>query len=351
MKKIIGHVSGEKKRNIVKVGALEKSKYIKELDLDKKKLKEFAKRKKSKKKKKEEDVGKKFETYKTNFYSKLSNFFMGNISSYFIKRFEPNLKKLAEALIASNIHVLFRTYVGMILFSSIVAFPITLIISFLLTMNILLAFIISILFSGIVFVIMYSYPFMIANERKAKIDQELVFAIVHMSAVAGSGAHPVKIFQLIVDSKEYDELSVEFKRVLNYLNLFGYSLSNALRIVANTTPSAELKELFQGMISSIETGGDIREYLSRKADDILTKYRFSQKKYLESIATYSEIYTGFLITGPLLFVVTLAILEKVSPEIAGISVGMVATLGTFVLLPLLNILFMLFLETSKSEAV
>jgi len=60
------------------------------------------------------------------------------------------------------------------------------------------------------------------------------------------------------------------------------------------------------------------------------------------------VYTGFLIAGPLLFVVTFAILEKVSPLIGGIPIGTLATLGTFVLLPFLNILFILFLETTKT---
>jgi len=187
------------------------------------------------------------------------------------------------------------------------------------------------------------------NDRKNKINQELVFAMVHMAAVAGSGSQPIKIFQLLVDSNEYEELGEEIKRVLNYVNVFGYNLTNALKSVAGTTPSPDLKELFNGMISTIETGGDMRQYLDDKSNDSLTKYGFSQKKHLETIATYSEVYTGFLIAGPLLFIVTFAILEKISPMISGIPISTLATMGTFVLLPLLNVLFILLLETSKGE--
>jgi len=234
-------------------------------------------------------------------------------------------------------------------FSALITFPISLIILFLLTTNILISISSSILISIIVFGIVYGYPFMIANERKAKIDQELVFGVVHMASVAGSGAQPINIFKLLVDSNEYDELKEELKRILNYVNIFGHNLSTALKAVADSTPSMDLRELFSGMISTIETGGDIRQYLSDKSKDSLNRYRLDQKRRLESIATYSEVYTGFLIAGPLLFIVTFAILEKVSPEVSGISIALLAKLGTFVLLPFLNMLFILFLETNRGN--
>ena len=159
----------------------------------------------------------------------------------------------------------------------------------------------------------------------------------------------VKIFELIVDSNEYKEVEEEFKKKLNYLNLFGYSLSTSLRTVAMDNPSHDLKELLNGMASTVETGGDIKAYLEDKAGDSLVKFRLEQRKHLESLQAYSEVYVGILIAAPLLFVVTLAILEKISGKLFGISISLIALLGTFILLPLLNILFILFLETSRSE--
>ncbi|MCD4759709.1 type II secretion system F family protein [archaeon] len=324
-----------------------KKKYVKELGLDYSDVKDFVKAKKSKKKVKAKSAQP--ITYKTNFYAKLSNFFMENLSFYFTRESKNFFDPLLKALTSANLRVLSKTYISMILFSTILVFPIALIVSFLLTFNVILSIFVGLVISGLVFALIYGYPFTIANDRRNKISQELVFAEVHMAAVAGSGAHPIKIFELLVDSGEYPALQEELKRVLNYLNIFGYSLSNALKAVTKTTPSPELKELFHGMISSIETGGDIRKYLTDKSTDTLTKYRFAQKKHLETVATYSEIYTGFLVAGPMLFIVTLAILEKVSPVLAGLSISTIATLGTFVLLPILNVFFILFLETMRSE--
>ena len=102
------------------------------------------------------------------------------------------------------------------------------------------------------------------------------------------------------------------------------------------------------MASTLETGGGITQYLESKAEDELHNSRLEQEKYLETVATYSEIYIGVLIAAPLLFIVTLAILERISEDIAGISINTIAMALVFGALPILNILFMLLFEGSKS---
>ena len=131
--------------------------------------------------------------------------------------------------------------------------------------------------------------------------------------------------------------------------MFGYSLSASLIAVAYRTSSDEFKELLHGMSSTIETGGDIKDYLQEKSSDALMQFKFDQKKKLEALSTYSDIYTGILIAGPLLFIVTLAILEKISPELGGISIGLIANLSVFLALPLLNIFYILFWQSVRSE--
>ena len=242
-----------------------------------------------------------------------------------------------------------RSYIDMMVFSALLAFPVFTILAFIILNKILLSLLIGILAMPITFLMMYWYPFSVVNSRKRQIKRELVFAIIHMSAVAGSGAEPSKIFELLIKSKEYKELDTEFKRIMNYMNLFGYSLSTSLKAVAKTTPSPEFEELLHGIVSTIETGGNIKNYLSNKSDEALVQFSLDQKKYLEAISAYSDMYTGLLIAAPLLFVVTLAILETISPDLGGVPIATVSSLGVFVLMPVLNIIFALFLEASNSE--
>jgi archaellum biogenesis protein FlaJ (TadC family) len=305
-------------------------------------IKEFAKKYKKKKK-----VTKKYRVYKSNFYSKISNFFMEDLSFYIANKYPERFRRLSEQLTFANMKILSRTYLSVILFSTLITFPILTALVFLFTFNILIALGSGILGSVLVFLSMYGYPSYEKKNRAKLMDQELVFAFFHMSAVASSGAPPIKIFKLLLESREYKNLESEFERILNYINVFGYNLTTSLKTVAATTPSQRFKDFLYGVASNIETGGGIKEYLKGKSEDELVKSRLEQQRYLETVSTFSEIYIGVLIAAPLLFIVTLAILERISPDFMGISISTMAMVGVFLLLPILNAVFILLFETSK----
>ncbi len=305
-------------------------------------IKEFVKKQKTKSKKTE------FKVYKTNFYSKLSNFFMEDFSFLLAKKYPDQFRKLSEELTLANIQILSKTYLSILLFSTIISFPIITAIVFIFSINLWIALSSGILGALIIFFTIYKYPGYEKTTRSKLMKNELVFSLIHMSAIASSGTQPVQIFKLLLDSDEYKYLKPEFERIINYINIFGYNLTTSLKTVASTTPSADFKEFLHGMASTIESGGGIQQYLKSKVDDHLVKYRLEQEKYLEVIATYSEIYTGILIAAPLLFVVLLAILERISPELGGMPITLISQIVVFGALPLLNIIFILFLEASKT---
>jgi len=344
------HSFMEKKPNISGEFAISKEKeriYMNELNIKEEEIKKFIKAQKKGSPKR--SVLAEYTVYKTNPYSKIANTYLENISFKLTKKYPQLLEPLFESLKLANIKLLSKTYVSIILFSAILAFPLVGILTFIFTLSILKTILYAFLGSILTLFLAYAYPFSVINGRRKKIKNELVFAIVHMAAVAGSGAKPTRIFKLLADSKEYVELEPELRKILNYINIFGYSLTTSLRAVLETTPSPEFKELLNGIISTVETGGDIKRYLSDKADEALNRYRLDQTKYLSAISAYSDIYTGILIAAPLLFVVILAIIEKISPEFGTLTVNTIASIGTFVLLPFLNIAFILFLEITKSD--
>ena len=88
----------------------------------------------------------------------------------------------------------------------------------------------------------------------------------------------------------------------------------------------------------------LKEYLIAKADESMTRYQLDRKKYVETVATYSDIYIGVGIAGPLLFFVTLAIIQGLGGALMGMSVATIATVGTYAFLPLLNIVFIIIIS-------
>ncbi len=332
----------------------DKERYIKELKISYEELEDFVKAQRAKRKGKLREVKTAdFTLYQPNQIGAVANRFMKGKADRLIKKYPNLFKPLFDVFLKVDMSILSRSYVATILFFSALAFPVAL--AFFSLMNIAfgLSFIIVLAVSFFVALItpvaFYFYPQSLIGDRRKLIKRDLPFALVHMSAVAGSGAAPISIFELLVESDEYPELKKEIKKILNYVNLFGYNLSNALRNLAATTPSEELKELLNGMISTVETGGDLKGYLKEKSDDALNTYRLERKQQVEALGTFSEVYTSILIAAPLLLIITLAIINSIGGGIGGISVKLLAYLGVGVALPLLNIGFMFFLNSQSSN--
>ena len=296
--------------------------------------------------------------YETTSYGKLSNSFCEGLTTKLTKNYPGFFESLNTNLKQSDIKILSKTYISMSLFSSIIAGIVAVsffsMLFFLLGYGVFSAIVRTFIFSLVAiigaFTSFYLYPASIANTRRRNIKEDLPFAIIHMSAVAGSGAQPIAMFDLILTSGEYKGLEGEVRKIVNYVNLFGYDLGTALKTVAMTTPSKPFRELLLGVTSTVEGGGSLKDYLSGKADEAMTTYRLERKKYVETLSTYSDIYTGVLIAAPLLFMTTLAIINVLGGKIGGLDIGTLSSIGVYGAIPIMNILFMLFLNIMQPEA-
>ena len=329
----------------------EKEKFREELGIDFKQLEKFIKEQKTKKTEfvqlKKED----YSLYKPNKWGEFANRYTKKYADSLVKSYPKFFEPLVKSFETVNLPFLTRTYISVMIFFSILSLPTCLILFSILNLSfkfgwgiIVLA---TILAPFITFTSFYFYPTSLQGGRERKIRQELPFALIHMSAVAGSGAHPISIFELLVDSKEYPELKKEYRKVLNYVNLFGYDLTTAMNNVASSTPSRELKELFNGMVSTIQTGGDLKAYIKEKANEALNTYKLERKKKVDALATLSEVYTAVLIAAPLLLLVALAIMNNVGGDLAGVSLSTIAYASIGIVLPILNIGFMFFVGASQ----
>lgn len=294
--------------------------------------------------------------YQPSFFGAVANIMIKKISFYLLDTFPEVFKALYNALRLANIRVLSNTYVNImvlfVLLSSIIALPASF---FLFTGKVPLDQLVlktigmTLLIAISTLIAFYAYPFMKIKERRRNINSNLPFVINHMAAVASSGVPPTRMFQLIADSTEYGEVSIEIAKIVEYIDLFGYDFLTALKSVAAISPSPSFKDFLEGLVSTIESGGDIKSYLSEKAEEAMLSYELERQKYLESISTYSDIYTGILIAAPLFFVTALSMVSMLGGAIGGMDVNTVIVVGTYIVVPLLNVGFIMFLTMTQPE--
>ena len=210
--------------------------------------------------------------------------------------------------------------------------------------------VIPLVFFLIFFFVIYAYPFEKLKHKEKNIDTNMPFAVNHLAAIASSGVPPERAFEMLAQFKEYGSVSIEAKNIVDRINIFGEDLTQALTHVAKTTPSKPLRDLLHGIMSITESGGNLKDYLNEVASIALFNYKLSRRKYIETLSTYADIYTGILIAAPLFLVAILTVMNIIPGSfVAGFTVDQIMWLGVYVVIPIMNVGFLAFVAYTQPE--
>jgi archaeal flagellar protein FlaJ len=290
----------------------------------------------------------------------------GGAADKYSSAFEPIRKLLPQ----SGTKILFRTYVSLIFLLTFLVFFASFFSVTIISLSAAKAGILYSLLLGVgasvaaaaaAFAIIYLYPMSLAGTRKKSIDSNMPFAINHMAAIATSGVPPSTMFRLLTGIGEYGELSKESEKIVRNIEMFGQDVVTSMKEVAKRTPSPAFRELLNSMTSIIETGGNLSLFLKTQSDKALFEYRIKREKYLEVLSTYADFYTAVLIMAPMFLIAILAIMNMIGGDMMGMpitgsgsifngtySVG-VMDLGIYLLIPLVNIVFILFVHVTQPD--
>ncbi len=174
----------------------------------------------------------------------------------------------------------------------------------------------SLVFSGVVVILMTVifyylgslffriYPSTIISDRKSKIDKVLPHAITFMYSLSLGGMDVIRIFNSLANHKEiYGEVSKEISRITRDIELLGKDLRTALSDAVEFSPSENFKEFLHGLITIIDSGGDITRYLEERADFYLERARQNQKNFLDFLGLMAESYITAFVAGPLFLII------------------------------------------------
>ena len=323
----------------------ERARFLKELDLSQRTLKKLKKKKKEvEEEEKEEEV---FEVRKAGMLARTSNKFFFNLSKKYIKK--GYFEKLEDSLRKANMPYLLTTYVSMSFFLTIISLILALAI---VTVMFLINPVTALMFSAAVillpvftFVGVYYYPYLEAKSLGGKIDQEIPFVAIHMSAVAGSGIEPSQIFNIIALGEEYPSTKTEVRKIITQVNVYGYDIVTALKNTAKETSSKKLSELLNGIASTITEGGSLVEFFNKRAETLLFEYKLEREKSTKAAETFMDIYISIMIMAPMLMMMLLILISWMNINI-GISMNML-TLLIIMAVSLINIIFLAVLQVRQ----
>lgn len=185
------------------------------------------------------------------------------------------------------------------------------------------------------------YPSLAKNSRKTKITIGLPNAVSYMYAMRKGGAEIITILRSLSEmSVIYGEVALEFRLAVRDADFFGYDVINALKHLSETTPSKKLKNFLQDLISTVESGGNLTQFLQDRVYILQEEAKFEQKQFLQFLGLVAEIYVTTFIAGPLFLIVILVVMGMM-----GSSAILELSLIGYAVLPIGATIFILMIDT------
>jgi flagellar protein FlaJ len=262
-------------------------------------------------------------------------------------------KRIEKALKSARIKIPYTQYLKILYISTFISIPISIFIFWFLNfINVKETYLIySTLFIPlIVFLSICYYPFVKVNEHARKIETELPFAISHLASIAESNLPPTIMFRIISTFKEYKGLGKEFEEIVRRMEVYGLDFVTAVKNVAETTPSISFQKFLNSMVTTIQSGGDVKNFLRIMYDKTYYEWKAEREEFVQKLSLFSEIYVGVVVLTPLLLISMLVLMSLLqTPTLFGLSINDLLMIGTFILIPLINVLSLLFFKGVEIE--
>ncbi|MFP4632719.1 MAG: type II secretion system F family protein [Halobacteriales archaeon] len=163
---------------------------------------------------------------------------------------------------------------------------------------------------GITGGILYYIPSFKAGERKREIDNTLPFAVTFMYALSRGGMNIIEVMRKLANAEDvYGEVANEFDMMLRDMDYFGNDLRIALRNTSDMTPSENLSDFLDDLLSVIDSGGEMTPFLLNKSQQYHEIKKQDQKGFLDTLALMSESYVTAFVAAPLFIIIIMTIMS------------------------------------------
>ncbi|MGD6810210.1 MAG: type II secretion system F family protein [Candidatus Bathyarchaeia archaeon] len=270
-------------------------------------------------------------------------------------KFMPLFEGLDKNIAKSGLKINFKAYISLILFGSLlIVLPVSIVLP-LVMFYVIHMDLFSVLLFGVGGALLtwaasifgfYFYPSYLADKRKRELEDEMPFMTGYMSILASAGVPPERMFESISALESPLAASFEAKDIVRDVNLFGLDIVSALQKTSARTPSDELKNVLEGVISTIHSGSNLGAFLRTRFKVSMRLKRLSLKKYSDNLSVLSELYVAILLTGPLLLAIMVSIMSVMGGGTIGIfTPETLLNLLTFIGIPVCALIFLIILDS------
>lgn len=269
----------------------------------------------------------------------------------------PYFSDLGLSLQKAGLKIGLQSYVSLILLLSGLSFPAgfasTAMVAGLLGVPVLLglvyAFGVAVLSAAGVFGILYGLPAFLATSRRKRMDLELPYVASHMSILAAAGIPPARMFKLLEDSPTTPQVASEANEIVRDVEILGDDIITALESERLRSPSRVFSEILEGLVATIRSGGNMKNYLLDATRAMMDLRRVAAKQLVEGLAAFAEIYVTLMVVFPLLIIVMFSVMALIGGGLGGFSVTTMMIFVTYAIIPICGVAVIVMLDSMLVE--
>jgi len=169
-----------------------------------------------------------------------------------------------------------------------------------------------VVFGYIIYRARWWWPTYVGNERERQIDESIQRTVAFMYALSRSGMAFPEVLRILSNNQAvYGEAAAEMGVAVRDMDVFGTDLIEAIRRAARRTPSDQMGDFLENLVSVLQSGRNLPDFLSEQYEYLEEESEAEQEKFLELLATLAEAYVTVLVAGPLFLITILIIIGLV----------------------------------------
>ena len=274
-----------------------------------------------------------------------------------IQKYLPYFTGLGDTLQKAALKISLQSYVSLmvmlsgmsLVFSSIISGGLAIFAGAQIWLGLLYAVGVGVLFGALVFSILYFLPSLMAASRRKRMDLELPYVACHMSILATAGIPPTRMFKLLEDSRTTPEVASDSNEIVRDVEILGQDIMTALELERQRSPSRVFGDVLEGLVATIRSGGNMKNYLQDATKTIMDLRRIAAKQLIESLGVFAEMYISLLIVFPLLIIVMFSVMALIGGGLGGISVIVMMSFVTYGIIPICGIAVIVMLDSLLVE--
>ena len=198
----------------------------------------------------------------------------------------------------------------------------------------------------VTYFLLLRFPNVEKKNRAIRINLTLHNAVAYMYAMRRGGAQLMTIFNALSENAHiYGEVALEFRQIVRDVDFFGSDVVTAIRHLAETTPSEKLKDYLEDLLSVIESGGDMSEFLASRVRLYQEEARFEQKQFLTILSMVAESYVTLFVAGPLFLIIIMVVMGMM-----GGSAVIQLSVVIYAIIPIGSLIFILLIDLISEKA-